>query len=658
MDNFKRAKGTAADQLRLTQRSVPLFSRILFGMFLFTLVTTWSDGSIAFDAEKAVVHLAEHVSPAGEKTGDVTASQEALEVLTVVDLTRKNVSPELAVRHASFFQTQDGHVAVRLEAAERLPWRTVSARPGQLRILFPDVAIPGTLTRLHQLHAFDHVVKTAMLRNTSDGAELVLTATGPVLVEPETVLDGLVLRFMDAEAAAAENGPAPERRAAHQDTLQDRPVQDALELRFPEEEALFPGMREEYVGTPISIDLQNAEVEHVLRLIGEVAGYNLILDAGVGGRISMKLDNVPWDQVLDLVLVQRNLGMVARGNILRISTAQQLESEREQRRRAREAAMQAQETIERLEPLQTVYIQINYAEAPEMYTKIRPFLSERGQLSHDSRTNVLILTDSPLRTRQIQGIIDRLDQPERQVMIEARVVYATDDFQRSLGIRWGGGIEGVTTEYFRGIYGVAQGPGGGPINQGGVDQVGYLVNAPSTLTPTFGIGGFISKLVGPDMFTLDAQLQLAEIKEEARTVSSPRVVTLNNSQAVIKQGTKVRVNVLDEATNVITPRFEDAVLELSVTPQITPDDQLILTLVVRDDIPIGENIDTKSAEAKLIISNGETIVLGGVFKAIESERENRVPGLANIPGLGNLFKSRTTEQRREELLIFIRPTIL
>ena len=393
----------------------------------------------------------------------------------------------------------------------------------------------------------------------------------------------------------------------------------------------------------------------MLRLIGEVAGYNLILDAGVGGRISMKLDNVPWDQVLDLVLAQRNLGMVVRGNILRISTAQQLESEREQRRRAREASMQAQETIERLEPLQTAYIQINYATAAEMDARTRPFLSDRGRLSFDPRTNTLILTDSPLRIRQIQGIIDRLDQPERQVMIEARVVYASDEFQRAIGLRWGGGIEGVTTEYYRGVYGAAG--GGIPINQGGVGQTGYLVNTPIAMPPSFGIGGFISKLMGPDMFTLDVQLQLGELQGESRTVSSPRIVTLNNSRAVIKQGTRVRVNVLDDAGNP-QPDFEDAVLELSVTPQITPDDQLILDLVVKDDVPFGDDIDTKSAEAKLIVNNGETIVLGGVFKAAEGHRENRVPGLASIPGLGNLFKSRISEERKEELLIFIRPSIL
>ncbi len=609
---------------------------------VFVLVTVFGSTSIG----------AEAIAP--EPVPEEIVSAEGSVTQLVEDFVgeSRTIDSRPVIRQAAFFQADDV-VGIRLEATGELTWRSVSARPGQIRILFPDVVIPAAVARLHQLHAFGHPVKTGLLRNTDDGGELILTATGPIVIEPEKVPEGLVLRFVDAQAQTEDAKPSPVPTARPEP--RERPVQDTMETRFPEEEALFPGMREEYVGTPISIDLQNAEVEHVLRLIGEVAGYNLILDAGVGGRISMKLDNVPWDQVLDLVLAQRNLGMVVRGNILRISTAQQLESEREQRRRAREASMQAQETIERLEPLQTAYIQINYATAAEMDARTRPFLSDRGRLSFDPRTNTLILTDSPLRIRQIQGIIDRLDQPERQVMIEARVVYASDEFQRAIGLRWGGGIEGVTTEYYRGVYGAAG--GGIPINQGGVGQTGYLVNTPIAMPPSFGIGGFISKLMGPDMFTLDVQLQLGELQGESRTVSSPRIVTLNNSRAVIKQGTRVRVNVLDDAGNP-QPDFEDAVLELSVTPQITPDDQLILDLVVKDDVPFGDDIDTKSAEAKLIVNNGETIVLGGVFKAAEGHRENRVPGLASIPGLGNLFKSRISEERKEELLIFIRPSIL
>lgn len=655
MGNVQRAKVPAVNQRRTVQRSVPYLSSMACGMLLAVLMVAWSEGPTGSVAVGMTPFQEETLSDSVHPVEEARADPEAVDMQPTVDFIEDPhpVSMPFTLRHASFFQADDGSVVIRLEASEKPAWRTLSARPGQIRIRFPQLIFTPTQTRLHQLHAFDHPVKTAMLRNTPEGGELILTATAPVNIESEEAPGGMVLRFVDVGALAEDAQPAPRMAAASQDAFQSRPELDALEVRFPEEEALFPGMREEYVGTPISIDLQNAEVEHVLRLIGEVAGYNLILDAGVGGRISMKLDNVPWDQVLDLVLVQRNLGMVARGNILRISTAQQLESERDQRRRAREAAMQAQETIERLEPLQTAYIQVNYATAAEMDARTRPFLSERGRLSFDPRTNTLILTDSPLRIRQIQGIIDRLDQPERQVMIEARVVFATEDFQRGIGVQWGGGIEGITTEYFRGVSGAA---GGSPINMGGVAETGYLVNTPVNAVPTFGIGAFISKLVGPDMFTLDAQLQLAELNNTARTISSPRVVTLNNQRAVIEQGTRIAIQVTDERGT--RTDFEDAVLRLSVLPQITPDDKLILDLEIRDDTPDGQNIDTKTTSTRLIVDNGQTLVLGGLLKSDQVRQENRVPGLGELPGLGWLFRSRLDTSRNQELLIFIRPNIL
>ncbi|WP_161946341.1 type IV pilus secretin PilQ [Desulfonatronum thiosulfatophilum] len=553
-----------------------------------------------------------------------------------------------------FFQDDDATIGVNLETSWKPTWELAPARPGQIRIVFPNLVSPPALTKLHQLHGYAHPVKSALLRNTMEGLEVLLTATSPVIIESEAFPGRVMLRFVDeTKPEPPARGPAPtvsSPRGIQRDALQ----RDTAAMPTVLEETLFPGMRDEYFGEPISIDLQNAEVEHVLRLIGEVAGYNLILDAGVGGRISMKLNNVPWDQVLDLVLLQRNLGMVVRGNILRISTAQQLESEREQVRRVREAAMQAEETIQRLEPLQTAYIQVNYATAAEMDVRTRPFLSERGRLSSDPRTNTLIVTDSPSRIREIQGSVDRLDRAERQVLIEARVVYATEDFQRGMGIQWGGGIETVSTRYHRGLYG---GAGSLPPPPGaGVAQSGYLVNTPLAMAPTFGIGGFISKLMGPDMFTLDAQLQLAELQNIARTVSSPRVVTLNNQRAQIEQGTRIAIQVTDERGT--RTDYVDAVLMLSVIPQITPNNNLILDLEIRDDNPVGSDIDTKTTRTRLMVEDGQTLVLGGVLKSTEDRLENRVPGFADIPGLGWLFKSRSERSRNQELLIFIRPSIL
>jgi type IV pilus assembly protein PilQ len=398
-------------------------------------------------------------------------------------------------------------------------------------------------------------------------------------------------------------------------------------------------MKKEYSGQKISIDLQDADVELVLRLIAEVSKHNLIIDENVKGKISLKLQDIPWDQALDLVLLQKGLGMVVKGNIMRIATTKQLESEREQLRRAREAALQARESLSNLEPLQTRYMQINYSTAAEIEPKVREFLSPRGKISQDARTNMLIIRDAGSQLDKIAAVINKLDRPERQVLIEARIVYATDNFQRSLGINWSGTYNhnDANSRYTRSfnVAGVSL-----PDSVGGMDA-----------------GVSFAKIAGLDLFTLDAQLRLGELKNISKTISSPRVVTLNNNRAEIQQGTKVAYSAESESGGTTT-EYEDAILSLSVQPQITPDDKIILDLDISDDSPAGDDISTRSATTKMIVSDNETIVIGGVLKSIDSETNDRVPGLANIPGMGWLFKNESTSYQKEELLIFIRPKIL
>lgn len=563
-----------------------------------------------------------------------------------------------------FSRGEYGELVIHMESDKDIPWRPLPSEPGRMHYVFSGIRAPISLARVYQLHEFSHPVKNALLRNTPEGSELIVTATGPVSMEPESGPGMMKLRFRISATKpfipgwALETEPekaAPSRlRGQDQSGLapEERPAAGSEPL------TIFPGMDTNYTGEAISIDLQNIEVEHVLRLISEVGGYNLILDPEVSGRISMKLENVPWDQVLDLVLIQRGLGKVQVGNILRISTIQRLGAESKMISDAKAEAARARIVEQELEPVQTAFIQVNYSTAAEMDVRTRPFLTrDRGTMSHDPRTNMLIITDVPANIRKIRGVVERLDRPERQVLIEARVVYATENFQRGMGIRWGGGIEGVTTEYYRGLYGAA---GGIPATTpGSVGSRGYLVNTPFPAgEPSFGIGGFISKLIGPDMFTLDAQLQLGELKGESRTVSSPRIVTLNNNSAEIEQGVSIATQVPDERGT--RTEYVDAVLKLTVQPQITPDDNLILDLYVSDDdAPMaGGNIQKKRAQTKLLIENGQIIVLGGVLKTIEGLDERRVPGAADIPLLGWLFKNRLTQKQNQELLIFIRPTIL
>jgi type IV pilus assembly protein PilQ len=538
-----------------------------------------------------------------------------------------------------FSRNKAGNLFVNLHVGSDVRLVPQRGEEGKMVFLLENARIPERLARLYRLEKFATVIDSALFRNVQDGVLLTMLTAQRVPFHVQTGPEGLVLQFLTQEIDRSERD-AQRLQAAQpvaplpQDAVV---VRDQAELQ--EMNTLFPGMKKEYSGQKISIDLQDADVELVLRLIAEVSKHNLIIDENVKGKISLKLQDIPWDQALDLVLLQKGLGMVVKGNIMRIATTKQLESEREQLRRAREAALQARESLSNLEPLQTRYMQINYSTAAEIEPKVREFLSPRGKISQDARTNMLIIRDAGSQLDKIAAVINKLDRPERQVLIEARIVYATDNFQRSLGINWSGTYNhnDANSRYTRSfnVAGVSL-----PDSVGGMDA-----------------GVSFAKIAGLDLFTLDAQLRLGELKNISKTISSPRVVTLNNNRAEIQQGTKVAYSAESESGGTTT-EYEDAILSLSVQPQITPDDKIILDLDISDDSPAGDDISTRSATTKMIVSDNETIVIGGVLKSIDSETNDRVPGLANIPGMGWLFKNESTSYQKEELLIFIRPKIL
>jgi type IV pilus assembly protein PilQ len=344
--------------------------------------------------------------------------------------------------------------------------------------------------------------------------------------------------------------------------------------------------------------------------------------------------------------------MIKQGNILRIAPIKKIQQEQELMRRTLE---QKKERA----PIFTRYIKVNYATASEIAPKLEKFLTKRGSISYDSRTNQLIISDTNENLKRIYKVLKRLDQPERQVLIEARVVYASESFQRGLGIKWGGGFNtGATysgSNFDIGLYGTQ----GDITATSTVSPSGFAINLPTDTVATFGLGGYISKLTGSDFFTLDAQLALGESKGEVNTISSPRIITLNNHQAEVIQGTKIATKTESESGGTTT-QYQDAVLKLSVLPQITPDNNLILDITISDDSPVGggEDIETKQATTKLMVKDGETIVIGGVQRITESKQQNRVPFLSKIPIIGNAFKSNFKSQEKRELLIFIRPKIL
>jgi type IV pilus assembly protein PilQ len=552
------------------------------------------------------------------------------------------------------FERSGRDLVVSLTASHPFEYQLGSSSDHKLRMLFPGLHVPPRLVKLYRLGKFDSAVRSALLTDTPDGAELILSGIqDPVPVRRQGPRMHLHIPARTA-AAAAPSGPDRSLR---------QPETKASSLTGPDREdsrkrvQLFPGMKEEYTGSPISLDLQDADIEHVLRLISEVAGYDLILDQEVSGTISLKLDSVPWDQALDLVLMQKSLGMVQQGNILRVAPVQTLQKEQEQILKARRSSLQAQKSKQDLAPLHTEYIQINYAKSPDLQKSVQKFLSDRGEISHDAKTNQLIVSDTAQAIDKVRSVVRKLDRAERQVLIEARLVYATDEFQRSMGIKWGGGQSSTHSggKYVSGIYG----------SQGGTEPIadpdfsGYAVNLPIQGASTFGLGAFFSKITGNEMYTLDAKLDLGESQGQVNTISSPRVVTLNNQLAEITQGTKIATKNESESGGTTT-EYVDATLKLAVTPQITPDNTLILELDISDDSPVtgGEDIETRSLQTRLFVDNDQTVVIGGVQQLNQSNVQDRVPGLARIPLLGWLFKNEYKTRTKRELLIFIRPHIL
>ncbi len=533
------------------------------------------------------------------------------------------------------FRPKNG--SLQIVTYSSLPFEVVPAEEDAFKLTFRKVQFQDSLLKKYDLTKLGTGIDSATAYNDKAGNAFLLFsgAHSPAL---SVLRKGDETHIMVKASGAAK--PAASVATAQ---ASNEPVYKESEIQ--ELNTLFPGMKENYTGEKISIDLQNASVEQVLRLISEISGYNLILDDDISGNISLKLEDIPWDQALDLVLLQKSLGMVIKGNIMRIAKISKLEAERAQIQKAREAAIKAQQSMRDLAPLQTEYMQINYNTAAEFEGKVKSMLTERGSVTSDPRTNILIVTDTLDTLGRIKSFIGKLDRAERQVMIEARIVYATDEFQRSLGVKWGTTYDTETDANL-------------PNEQwrGGFTSTG--LNALNTVNG-ITLGGTIGKYLGEDLFTLDASLQLGEAKNLVKTISSPRILTLNNNRAEIQQGTKLATATESESGGTTT-EYEEAVLKISVLPQITPDNKLILDLEISDDSPKsdGRDIDTKQAKTKMMVSDRETIVIGGVQKTTESNGLNQIPALGDVPGLGWLFKNTYDTKTKAELLIFIQPRIL
>jgi type IV pilus assembly protein PilQ len=454
-----------------------------------------------------------------------------------------------------------------------------------------------------------------------------------------------------------------------------------------EQEKLTKKKDFEYTGEKLSLDFQDIEVRAVLQIIADFTDLNLVASDTVQGRITLRLQNVPWDQALEMVLKNKGLDKRQVGNVLMVAPAAEI-AERERQE------ITTKKQLEELAPLRTEYIRVRYANAKEMFELFRgesgasgsggsggsrggsqstgSVLSERGQGVVDERTNSIIITDTAERIEAFKRLVDQIDIPIRQVMIEARVVIANTDFQRELGVRWGGigynEKRGDRIIDFAGSRDALDDTGGTSPRDWFVsnpaDNKSFDLNEAEAVS--LGVANpYATAAIGilTDNTYLDLELSALENSGYAEIVSQPKVITSDKQLAIIKTGKEVGYQETAPSGGTTTG-FREAVLKLEVTPQITPDNRIIMDLIVWKD-SLGQNtpsgvptVDITRLETKVLVNNGQTVVLGGVFSLEGTKGENKVPVLGDIPYLGRLFKKTIDNQFKTELLIFVTPKLM
>ncbi|WP_438864381.1 type IV pilus secretin PilQ [Neptunicella sp.] len=415
-------------------------------------------------------------------------------------------------------------------------------------------------------------------------------------------------------------------------------------------------VQSEYEGAPISLDFQDVPVRQVLQIIAQVNGFNLVTTDSVTGNVTISLTDVPWDQALGMILKIKGLDKRLQGNILLIAPAEELA--------AREAQqLQSKQQVAELAPLISANVQINYAKAADIATILKSteggILSSRGTVSVDERTNIVLIKDTADSIEQARTMINALDIPVKQVLIESRMVTVRDNVTDELGVRWGVSDQQGSDGYSGSLEG-AQTIGGGTIPSL-TDRLN--VNLPVTgAAGRFGIN--IARLA--DGTILDLELSAMEQENKGEIIASPRLTVANQHDAYIEQGTEIPY-VQATSSGATSVEFKKAVLSLKVTPHITPDNRIILDLVITQDTR-GDTvetstgpavaIDTQEISTQVLVENGETIVLGGIFQRNATNTTTKVPVLGDIPLLGHLFKKNQNINEKRELLIFVTPKII
>jgi type IV pilus assembly protein PilQ len=548
------------------------------------------------------------------------------------------------IDNVDFRRGPNGAGQVLVELSD--PKTTVDVREegGRIVVVFQNTALPTELARRLDVTDFATPVATIdTLQANQDTRLLVSTST-----------DYEQVAYQSDNLFTLELKPPAPREAAR---------------------GVFDQTRD-YTGERLTLNFQDIETRAVLQLLADTSGLNIVVSDTVQGNVTLRLQNVPWDQALDILLTTKGLDMRRNGNVVIVAPAEEIA--------ARErAALEAQRDIQELEPLRSEFIQVNYAKAAELAELIRgggsanKLISERGSVAIDNRTNTLLVQDTNDRLADIRRLVATLDIPVRQVLIESRIVVVNDDYSRELGVRFG-----ATVVRQNGTNGLVSLTGNGtgsdtivnsalgnlqtsgqpfPVTTPPINQR-YNVNLPVS-SPA---GAFALAILDSD-YLVDLELTALQKEGNGRIVSTPRIITTNQKEARISQGVEIPYQ-QSASSGATTTQFKEAVLSLTVTPQITPDGRIIMDLVVTKD-NVGEivpsatggnvpSIDTRSVTTTVFVNDGETVVLGGIYETEDRDTYSKVPVLGDIPGIGYLFRSRGNVANKAELLIFVTPRIL
>ena len=552
-----------------------------------------------------------------------------------------------AITNVDFRRTRDGGGRVIVNLTD--PGTPVDIRQEGARVvaIFKDTSLPPELMRRLDVMDFATPVSTVDTLRTNLDTRIVISAEGKY----------------DQLAYQSDN----------EFSIEINPVSDEIE-----EASSIYSETKEYEGQRLTLNFQDIETRAVLQLLAETSGRNIVVSDTVQGNVTLRLRNVPWDQALDIVMTTKGLDMRQNGNVIIVAPAEEIA--------ARETAdLEARNAISELEPMYSEFLQVNYAKAADLATLIsadsggNTMLSDRGSIAVDDRTNTLLVQDTATRLEDIRRMVRALDVPIKQVLIESRIVVVNDDFSRDLGVRLG-----VTAYRENAPDGAAvisgTGSGTDTMINSIVDNLGttglitpvelpilgdrYNVNVPVSENAA---GRFSLAVLDSD-YLVDLELTALEAEGRGEIVSTPRVITANQKEARIEQGVEIPYQ-QSASSGATTVQFKKAVLSLEVTPQITPDNNIIMDLRVHKD-NVGEiistgglggtvpSIDTRAVETQVLVEDGQTVVLGGIYETERRETITKVPFLGDIPAVGALFRNKQVKNDKSELLIFVTPRIL